>query len=461
MDNWTAQELGHVNLGDRRLNQRLRHLVEALAARPAAGVPEATGSWAAAKAAYRFWDNDRVHPAAIHAAHRLSTVGRLPADGPLLAIQDSPAFDFTPHPATRGLGYLGHPRHQGLWLHSVLRASAEGVPLGLLAQQTWTRDPARLGRRRRRNRRPTADKESQRWRTALAATADALPAGRTVITVADREADRYDLFAAPRRPGLELLVRAKGRRRVRHAARLLGAALRAGPARGRRTVTLPRGGDRPERVATLTLRFGTVTIEPPANRPRRASLAPLPLQAVGVEEGHPPPGQKPVMWLLLTTLPIPDLAAAVQAVRWDTVRWLIERYHYVLKSGCRIEPLQLATAARLGRALATDTLVAWRLSWLTYAARHRPETPCAEVLRPEEWQVLHRHQHPGAALPRHPPSLRAVVGQIARLGGFLARRHDGAPGVKTLWRGLRRLGDLVTGWEWAGQRLTPAVVGNG
>jgi hypothetical protein len=460
MNDWTIPELRHVDLGDRRLNRRLLRLVEALAARPQASVPEATGSWAAAKAAYRFWDNDRVHPAAIHAAHRTSTLGRLPADGPLLAIQDSTALDFTPHPATRGLGYLGHPQHHGLWLHSVLCASADGVPLGLLAQQAWARDPTQLGKRKHRRRKETRDKESQRWLTALAATADALPAGRTVITVADREADFYDLFAAPRRPGLELLVRARGRRRVRHEAGLLGTALRASPVRGHLTVTLPRGDGRPERVATLGVRFGTFRVEPPATHPRRRELTPLPLQAVWVEEAGPPAGQEPVRWLLLTTLPLPDFAAAAQAVRWYTVRWLIERYHYVLKSGCRVEQLQLETAARLGRALATYAVVAWRLLWLTYEARQRPEQSCGDVLRAEEWQVLHQHLHPGAARPNDPPSLRAAVRQIARLGGFLARRGDGEPGVKTLWRGLRRLEDLVTGWQLASQHLTPAVVGN-
>ncbi|HEV2969418.1 MAG TPA: IS4 family transposase, partial [Pirellulales bacterium] len=33
------------------------------------------------------------------------------------------------------------------------------------------------------------------------------------------------------------------------------------------------------------------------------------------------------------------------------------------------------------------------------------------------------------------------------LGGFLGRRHDGQPGVKTLWRGWRRLTDLVIGYR--------------
>src|SRR5436309_108500 len=82
-----------------------------------------------------------------------------------------------------------------------------------------------------------------RWRTALAATADALPADRTVITVADREADCYDLFTAPRRPHLHLRVRAKGRRRLAGGAGLLGAAVQGCPVQAVLRVTLPRRPD--------------------------------------------------------------------------------------------------------------------------------------------------------------------------------------------------------------------------
>jgi hypothetical protein len=460
MNNWATHELRQLDLGDQRLNRRLRTLVETLAARPQASVPQATGSWAAAKAAYRFWDNDAVQPDALRKAHCQATLERLPAEGPILAIQDSTDFDFTSHPSTRDLGYLGHPQHFGLWLHSVLCADSDGVPLGLLHQQVWTRDPVHLGKRKTRRRRPTSDKESQRWLTALAATADAVPASRTVVVVADREADFYDLFAAQRREGLHLLVRAKGRRRVRHEAGLLDRALRSGPVRGQVRVRLPRGDGRPERDAVLTVRFGTFAIEPPATHPQRKELSPLSLQAIEVCEPDPPAGQEPVQWLLLTTWPVDDLAAAIEIIRWYTIRWLIERYHYVLKSGCRIEQLQLETAARLERALATYAVVAWRLLWLTYEARRHPHASCEVVLRPEEWQVLHHRVRAGVAEPAEPPGLAEAVQQIARLGGFLGRRGDGPPGVQTLWRGLCRLEDLVTGWKLASQQWNPTLVGN-
>src|SRR5262245_3309671 len=192
---WAHHELRRVHFGDQRLDKRLPTLVAALAEHPTATVPEATGDWASTKAAYRFWDNDRVCPSAIRDAHRLSTLERLPATGPVLAVQDTTALDFTLHPSTRGLGYLTHPRHLGLWVHSVLCVSSDGIPLGILHQEVWTRALAHLGKRAQRRHKATAAKESARWLRAVRATAQALPADRTVIAVADREADFYDLFA--------------------------------------------------------------------------------------------------------------------------------------------------------------------------------------------------------------------------------------------------------------------------
>jgi hypothetical protein len=268
-----------------------------------------------------------------------------------------------------------------------------------------------------------------------------------VLTIADREADFYDLFAAARRPGHDLLIRARARRRVCHEAGLLGAAVRATPAARQLTVTLRRGDDRPERQATLTLRFGQVLLKPPSTHPRRKELAPLPVWAVLAQEDEPPPGHKPVCWLLLTTVPVRAADDAVQAVLRYAQRWLVERLHYVLKTGCRVEQLQLETADRLLRAVATYTVVAWRLLWLAYEARHSPAATCAVAFDRLEWEVLHRAVHAGAPVPAAAPSLAEAVEHVARLGGFLARRGDGAPGVTTLWRGLRRLHDLVAGYR--------------
>ena len=147
--------------------------------------------------------------------------------------------------------------------------------------------------------------------------------------------------------------------------------------------------------------------------------------------------------MLLTTLPVEDLAAAETVVRYYTYRWRIERYHYVLKRGCHIEDPQLETFDRWDRALAGDRIVAWRLLWLTYLVREQPETPCTTVLRPAEWAALYAAHTRRSDPPPAPVDLRTAVRWIAQLGGFLGRRGDGEPGVKTLWRGYRRREDLT------------------
>ena len=150
--------------------------------------------------------------------------------------------------------------------------------------------------------------------------------------------------------------------------------------------------------------------------------------------------------MLLTTLPITTFPEARQVLRWYTYRWRIERYHYVLKSGCQVEKLQLETVDRLTRAVAVYSIVAWRLLWLTYQARQNPEAPCTVALSDSEWQALYAKVNKTATLPDDPPSLQTAVRWIAKLGGFLGRKGDGEPGVKVLWRGLRRLEDLADMW---------------
>jgi hypothetical protein len=453
MNPFLSHELRFADLGDERLNRRLERLVTALADKPAASVPDALGDWGQAKAAYRFWDNDRVAPADIRDAHRRATVARLPEEGAVLAIQDTTSFNFSDHKAVRGLGYLSRRHRRGLWAHTLLAATGDGVPLGVVHQEVWARPPRRFGRRRTRTRRRTAHKESRRWLTALREAAALAGPRRCVVVVADREADLFDLFAAPRPAGVDLLVRAKPRRRLHRDARLLGEAAAAAPVLATLTVTLPRADDRPARTAALALRAAAVTLERPSAHPRRRFLRPVPAWVILAEQTDASPGEAPLRWLLLTTRPALTPEAAVQAVRWYSRRWLIERLHFVLKSGCRIEELQLETAARLQRALATYLIVAWRLLWLTYEARRGPEGPAATVLDATEQEVLRRHFR----LPPdgRAPTLREAVRLVARLGGFLNRWGDGEPGVKCLWRGWRQLQAMVRGYRLSLQLSSP------
>lgn len=171
------------------------------------------------------------------------------------------------------------------------------------------------------------------------------------------------------------------------------------------------------------------------------------MSVVDVQELMPPNGQEALHWRLLSSLPVQTLDEAKRCVRWYRLRWLIERYHFVLKSGCRIEERQLETAARLQTCLSVYAIVAWRLLWLTYQARCAPTASCEVAFTQEEWQTLYCYIHQVSVPPETPPSLQDAVRWVAQLGGFSNRTGDKHPGVKVLWRGWQRLQDLTAMWR--------------
>jgi len=200
MQGWAAQELRYAQLGDTRRNKRLVRIIEDLAAQPNESVPQACGDWAATKATYEFWKSPRIKPNDIRLAHQKSTVERVKAHSIALAIQDTTDLNFTHHPSKQGIGPISSQATVvGLKVHSVLAVSAFGVPLGMLHQQVWARNPQEVGKRHRRRQRQTEDKESQRWLSALKASESAIPEEIEVVTIGDREADIYDLFVKLRR----------------------------------------------------------------------------------------------------------------------------------------------------------------------------------------------------------------------------------------------------------------------
>lgn len=442
---WITEELATANFGDVRLTRRLQRIVTDKLAHPTASIPEASGDWATTKATYRFLDSDHVTPAAIRTAHRDASVRRIQVHSQILVLQDTTELDYTDHPATTGLGHLDHPKRQGLKVHSGLAATLDGVPLGVLHQTVWSRDAATKGQKQRT--RPQEHKESQRWITTLHDLQTVVPSPTRLIVVADREADIYPLLAAERETRIDLVVRAAyNRGLVGEPARLEDAVARVAPI-DTLCVNIPANGTRPARTATVTVGWTTVQLAPPTDYAQRTARARPTLHLVVVIEPHPPSGSKPLRWLLLTSLPVTSWTEAIAVIGYYRTRWLIERYHYVLKSGCGIEQLQLATADRLERALAVCSIVAWRLLWLTYAARQHPDLSCSMILATAEWQALYCTHHHTTDLPSSPPTLHQALRWIAQLGGFLARQGDGEPGVKVIWRGLRRLDDIVRTWN--------------
>jgi len=446
---WVRHEFAQAALPDRRHCQRLERIATAFAQRPTAPIPQACNNLAETKATYRFVENDAIIPAVIRESHHQATRQRIGGYPIILAVQDTTVLNYTTHPCTQGLGLIGHTRKNiGLLLHSTLAITPAGQPLGFLHNAVRARD--RHARVRSRERRQLADKESYKWVESLTACQAVAPLcpETMLVNITDREGDLYDLFVqalqVPARGRVELLVRARHDRKLAEGSARLWEQVAHQPVAATLQVRVGRQGDHPSRLASLSIRFCAVELKAPK---RKAQQPALRLWAIQAREVHLPKGTTPILWQLLTTLPVICAAEAIECVRWYAQRWQIEVIHKVLKSGCKIEQRQMETAQRLERALSIDLVVAWRILALCKAARELPDDPISDWLPAAQWQTLWCYVHQRTAVPKTSPAIRQAVRWIAQMGGFLARKSDGEPGTTTLWRGLQQLEAMTKMWE--------------
>jgi hypothetical protein len=317
---------------------------------------------------------------------------------------------------------------QGLHLHSSLGVTVQGVPLGFLDAQCWARDPDEFGKKAQRHALPIEDKESYRWIKSYQAVAQVQKRNPqlTLVSMGDREADIYELFAeALREPGgPKLLVRAKHNRELQDEQERLFETIKAKPIAGYQPVQLPRQKMRPAREAKLAIRFATVILCPPQEK---SHLPRLEVQMVLAQEEDAPEGAEPIEWRLLTTVAVDSFEQACEKVAWYTQRWGIEVFHRTLKSGCRIEDRQLGHADRLEACLAIDMVVAWRIYYMTKLGREVPDIPADIFFDRDECKVLVAYQNKTKKTkkqdrPTQTPNLRDAIRLVATLGGFLVRR---------------------------------------
>jgi len=470
---WAIEEMKTARLKDKRLNARLAELLSQLAAQPTASIPAACGGRAEMAAAYRFCENEKTSFEAVLQPHGDATRQRMAAQPVVILPQDTTEIDVTrPEQQVAGAGPLDAGSRRGALLHVLHAFTPDGTPLGTVDATAWVRGEdavcAPLSRAERAAI-PIEEKESYRWVVTLQRVSEeARRCPETkFICAADSEADIYEVLVEGTREtcACEWIVRAcqdrallcnagenSGEQYVRECVLtqpvLFSKTIKV---RGRKMKvscdTRGRRQPRQSREAEVAVRATRVTLRAPW-RPGLV-LPSVSVNVVLVSEVNPPPDDEPVEWLLLTSLPIDGIEQVRDIIQYYSIRWMIEVFFRILKSGCRVEERLFEYMDRLLTCLALYMVVAWRTFFVCRLGRSCPEMDCEAVFEPAEWKSVWKVVR-GEDPPDEPPSLGVFVRMVAQLGGYVNRKRADPPGPQTVWIGLQRMHDFATCWELFG-----------
>ena len=440
---WAREELSAALLPDKRYQENLIAMGERLSEKVGHSFSSACGE-RLRKSAWRLfshtgWD--------LQAGHRQKTKERLANQSVILILEDTTDINYSAHPSTRGLGRLGgNEQTLGLNLHTALAVSASGEPLGIVGQWAFSPYSGRKQGELHRDKVPIEQKESYKWIKILDKSAEVVSdfTGE-VILVADREADFYEHYTHPRAAPVRLLVRVQQRKRkVIHQgqATTIAQALESLSPVGGGRVAITKQANRAARTACVLFYATSITL--PATTGRKGQ--PRLMNIVQVKEVNPPDQAAALEWVLLTDLPVDNLAQVSQAVSYYAQRWLIERFHYVLKQGCRVESLQFDEAIRLENALQLYSLVAWQLLWMYKIAASDPLALASCYFQQEILEVFHTITH------KEITTVKDFILALASVSGFKPTKKQPYPGEKLLWQATRWLLAYQAGFEAARQK---------
>ncbi len=460
---WSDQEVDEAAFKDARLGRRFADLLKQLGDGMGGSIPFACQDWANTKAAYRFFSNAKVEEGDILSGHFAATRARYDAcDGPILLLQDTTEFTYqrrNPHDVgfTKSInsgrdkeGRLRHHAVCGILMHSSLAVTVEGLPLGLSSVKFWNRDKfkgtAALKRKINPTRVPIEKKESVRWLENLGQSIGRLGRPDRCVHVGDRESDIYELYCLTQELGTHFVVRTCVDRLAGDGSHTVAAEMSDLDAAGQHIIEVRDDAGELVKVA-LDVRFRRIRVLPPIGKQKRYPS--LDLTVIHAVEPAVPKGRKRIEWKLLTDLPVSSCAEAVEKIRWYAMRWKIEVFHKILKSGCRAEDAKLRTAERLANLVSVFCIISWRVLWLTMLARTSPDAPPTVALTDAEVVLLDRLVGDVGNRKTKPGTLISYLTKLARLGGYLARAADPPPGNTVVWRGLTRLTDIRLGADIA------------
>ena len=445
--------IGRANLGDPRLVRRAMGLAEALASHPKGSLPQVWSNAAELEAAYRFLRNPRTSFEGLMEAVQLAARdAALDAEQVLVLHDTTDVACQAAEPEEVGFLQTGKP---GFYVHHALCVTGDGraLPLGVPWSQLWGR-PQRsrnLGRNRTGSElAKLKERESDRWLEGITEAALWTEGCREVVHVMDREADSARVFGLLADLSSNFVIRMRHDRRLQDGG-FVAEELAQAPVRfhreiavsGRHGKTMPRHthGARNARTTRLSVRAARVDIRPPRYAETTESIA---FNVVQLLEDKPPKGEKPIAWVLATSLPVRTKAQLERVIDIYRARWVIEEFHKALKTGCMLEKRQLESFESITTLLAMSYPVAAELLRVRTRARH-PNARGCDLLRATQLECL--RVHPRAAPLSPDPTAAEVLGVIANLGGH--QKNNGPPGWQTLAAGYQRLLDFEVGWAAA------------
>lgn len=450
---WIANEVKFSNFGDHRLSARFSEIMWDCLKNPLAPLNQSAMLPARIKACYRFFQNKKITPEKILLSHTLATARRCAELDVVLNVQDTTTGNFHSHSATTGLGHIGsspnRPDSYGIHIHTSYCFDTHGRPLGIVDQRQWERHEVKSETKNQRKIRlrkaPLEEKESMRWINAANQARQRIPETTRVVHLTDREGDFFELMATLKEsPTNSFIIRAKSDRKVSDDSDdydffQLSESFSQEKPITKITVEITGNAKRDARNAVVSLYSKSICLSVPERnkslKTRFSHLDALDITAVAAIEEDPPEGVEKISWLLLTDMPADEVATVIQIVHWYTLRWRIEEFHKILKSGCKIEDCRLETAERLENFIAMKSIIAHRILELTYYQRTKPEAPSSCILTDQELKCLRLRVKVTKILPLKSPTVRDAVRAIAQLGGFVGRKGDGEPGIITIWRG--------------------------
>ena len=434
-----AEFFGELQYCDVRHKKTMIELVKGKLSNMSSSLFEVFGGRGLVKKAYNLLNNDRIDFAYIQSQAISLTKSHLVGLDRVLVPQDTTHINLAGHAKTEGLGLQSEKTH-GFLAHSAIACTTNGEPMGLLYQKVWTRikeEGTFFSLDAEGN--PIEEKESYRWRETFSEITKNIPEGVKITVIADRECDIYEMLVDGTESESDFIFRVAQNRRTTEGINIQ-EKLFSQPVIGKIEVEIGHNSrtGKPKHTKRFEVRACTITIKKPMKNKSTTIPENITANYVGVTEIDAQNGREN-SWILVTNMPIDTFSAIEEIVRYYSLRWRVETFHMVLKSGLGIEKAQQRKFESYKPLIHIYSVIALFIMQLTYVARFNPKMSCEYYFDQNEWKLLYRMANKTTTSPKKPYTIQQAIYYLAIIGNGKRAKSDGPPGVKTVWKGLQLL----------------------